>query len=105
MTPNFDKFISSIITEGGGGRCKGLTLTQLSNKAGYRFMKCVENPYSFGFKRVYFGDKRGRFDRRKCKKPQRPGTQGYEECLLLKKAAIQRLKMRLKQRLLRRLNK
>ena len=91
MTPKFDEFVNQIITE---SRCKGLTGRQLSDKASFRWMQCVENPYSHGFKRIYFGDKRRKFDLAKCTRDPRPGTSTYADCQLAIRAL--RRKARLK---------
>ena len=85
MTENFDNFINSImnslITEK-TARCKGPTLRQLSDKQEFRWMKCAPNPYSYGFKRVFFSRKDGSFDWSKCDRNPRRGTEAGETCAL-----------------------
>ena len=88
MTPEFDNYISELLTE---SRCKGLTLRQLSDKSDYRFMRCVENPYSHGFKRIYWSDKRRKFDVKKCLRNPRKGTPAYETCKDIKRRMLRRL--------------
>lgn len=90
MTPEFDKFVKKIITE--AKRCQGPSLRQLSDKSRYRFMACRENPYSPGYKRIYWGHKDGSFDSTKCARNPRPGTGAYEECKDIRKARMRRLK-------------
>jgi hypothetical protein len=90
MTPEFDKFVQEILTE--AKRCQGPSLRQLSDKSGYRFMACRENPYSPGFKRIYWGHKDGSFDYTKCLRNPRPGTGAYEECKDIRRAQIRRQK-------------
>ena len=98
MTPEFDKYIKDIVLLTEAKRCKNASLRQLSDKARYRFMACRENPYSPGYKRVYWGHKDGSFDYTKCLRNPRPGTSAFEECKDLKRAIIRRRKRVLKKR-------
>ena len=52
MTPEFDKFCK--IIEEKYKRCTGTTMPELSDNAQYAFSRCAPNPYSAGFKRIYF---------------------------------------------------
>jgi len=91
MTPEFDKFVNEILHE--AKRCGGPSLRQLSDKSRYRFMACRENPYSPGFKRIYWGHKDGSFDYTKCARDPRPGTSAYEECKDLQRAIARRRRL------------
>lgn len=93
MTEKFDKFVNEIITES-EGRCTGPTLRQLSAKARYRWTACKENPYSSGYKRIYWGDKKYPLDLRKCARNPREGTSAYEDCNDYRNAVIKRIKKR-----------
>lgn len=100
MTQKFDDFINQILTEGvitEAKRCKGPSLRQLSDLPQYRFMRCAPNPYSPGYKRIYWGRRTEKFDVRKCKKA-RPGTSKWEDCLDAKRYIIAAYKKRKKSR-------
>ncbi len=101
MTPEFDKYIESILESfeiiEEAKKCDGPSLTQLSDKEGFRFMKCAENPYSPGHKRIYFGQKGKKVNIMKCiKNPPTKGQRRWEDCNI----AIQvfKRKMRKKRR-------
>jgi hypothetical protein len=67
MTPEFDKYFDSLIHEEFKlPRCTGETFPQLSIKPEYRWMRCVSNPYSTGFRRVFFGRRGKKVNIRKC---------------------------------------
>jgi len=91
MTENFDKFINEIIEES-EGRCNGPTLRQLSSKARYRWTACRENPYSSGYKRIFWGDKKYPLDLRKCARNPRQGTAAYEDCRDRRNAILRRMR-------------
>lgn len=91
MTENFDKFINEVIEES-EGRCTGPTLRQLSSKARYRWTRCAENPYSAGYKRIFWGDKKYPLDLRKCARNPRPGTSAYEDCRDRRNAILRRIR-------------
>jgi len=82
MTPEFDKYYESLLHENFKlPRCTGETFPQLSIKPEYRWMRCVSNPYSTGFRRVFFGKRGKKVNIRKCiEKPMEKGTQKREEC-------------------------
>ena len=88
MPSQFDLLYEQIIQE--AEACKYPTGTQLSDHENFRFMKCVTNPYSKGVRRLYFSRKDGSFNYNRCKKPQRPGTEGYENCKLYFRALRRR---------------
>lgn len=90
MTPEFDKLYQKLLNE---AKCKQPTLRQLSDKKGYRWMACRENPYAHGVKRVYWGRKDGTFDYKKCLRPQRAGTEAGEECKDFWKRVAKRKKL------------
>lgn len=99
MTPEFDKYVQSIMESleviEEAKKCDGPSLTQLSDKEGFRFMKCAENPYSPGFKRIYFGQKGKKVNIMKClKSPPTKGQRRWEDCNL----AIQAFKRRMRKR-------
>ena len=76
-------------------KCTCPGLPELSSKRGYRFSRCVENPYSDGFKRIYYGKIGKKINVKKCLQnmPQ-AGTGKCEDC----KLAIRALKGRLLRR-------
>lgn len=88
MTPKFDDLVNTLLNE---ARCKNPSLPQLSDKKKFRFMRCVENPYSSGIKRVYYMRKDGTFNYKKCNKVQRPGTEAGETCRYIRKMLKKRL--------------
>jgi hypothetical protein len=97
MTSNFDDYIEELLTE--ALRCDGPSLRQLSDKPNYRFMACKANPYSPGFKRIYWGRKGKKVNLNHCKTAV-PGQARYEECRDVLRAIIKRRrKMRLLQKL------
>lgn len=77
MTEKFDQFILQILTE--AKRCEGPSLRQLSDKPNYRWMKCAANPYSPGYKRIYWGRRGKKINFNHCKTAV-PGQSRYEEC-------------------------
>ena len=97
MTENFDKFIREVLTE--AKRCDGPSLRQLSDKPNYRFMACKPNPYSPGYKRIYWSRKGKKINLNHCKTAV-PGQARYEECKDALRAIIKRRK---KHRLLQKL--
>lgn len=82
MTPNFDKEFHRIISEEFKlPRCNGETFPELSIKPEYRWMRCVSNPYSTGYRRVFFGKRGKTVNLKKCiTNPSQKGTQKREEC-------------------------
>ncbi len=82
MTPNFDEYIYKILYEDLKlPRCNGETFPQLSIKPEYRWMRCVANPYSTGYRRVFFGKRGKKINLNKClRNPSQKGTQKREEC-------------------------
>lgn len=97
MTQKFDEFVRQVLTE--AKRCEGPSLRQLSDKPTYRFMACKANPYSPGFKRIYWGRKGKKVNMNHCKTAV-PGQARYEECKDFLRAIIKRKK---KLRLLKKL--
>lgn len=97
MESQFNKFmqyVKSLLKEEHIKRpkCKGPGLPELSSKKGYRFSRCVENPYSDGYKRIYYGKVGQKVNVKRClKKMPQPGTGKCEDC----KLAIASLKRRL----------
>ena len=91
MTENFDQFVDGILTER-YARCKGTTLPELSDNPRYVFSRCAPNPYTAGFKRIYFLRKGEPLSLDKCKNDPAFGTAKYEECRLAKLAYIRRTK-------------
>ena len=90
MTPEFDKFCK--IIEEKYKRCSGSTMPELSDNAQYAFSRCAPNPYSAGFKRIYFVRRGERITLDKCKNDPKFGTAKHEECRLAKLAYIKRLR-------------
>lgn len=90
MTSNFDKFCNLIQEK--YKRCSGSTMPELSDNAQYVFSRCAPNPYSAGFKRIYFLRKGEPLSLDSCRNDPRFGTAKYEECRLAKLAYIKRLK-------------
>lgn len=82
MTPEFDAYYESLLSEAFKlPRCDGESFPQLSVKPEYRWMRCVTNPYSTGYRRVFFGKRGEKVNIRKClSKPTAKGTQKREEC-------------------------
>lgn len=98
MTPEFDKLVDELLLE--AGKCSHPSSRELSTKKGFKWMACMENPYSQGIRRVFWGRRDGSFNHKRCNKPQRRGTEGGEECrdyhiARRKRALIQMLKSRL----------
>lgn len=93
MTENFDNFINSIILER-YKRCKASTLPELSDNPRYVFSRCAPNPYTSGFKRIYYLRRGDPLTLDKCKTDPRYGTAKYEECRLAKLAYMKRMKNR-----------
>ena len=96
MTPEFDRYFNSLLHEEFKlPRCNGESFPQLSIKPEYRWMRCVNNPYSTGYRRVFFGKRGGKVNLKKClTKPPQKGTQKSEECNM----AIKTLKKMLRRR-------
>lgn len=99
MTEKFDNYINSVlesvelITE--AKKCDGPSLRQLSDKEGFRWMACRENPYSPGFKRIYWGQKGKPVNIMKCiKSPPTKGQRRWEDC----RDAIQAFKYKIAKR-------
>lgn len=91
MTENFDTFVESVLLER-YKRCKGTTLPELSDNPRYIFSKCAPNPYTSGFKRIYYLRRGEPLSLKKCKTNPRYGTAKYEECRLAKIAYLKKLK-------------
>lgn len=93
MTDNFDNFVNSLVLER-YKRCKASTLPELSDNPRYVFSRCAPNPYTSGFKRIYYLRRNEALSMDKCKTDPRYGTAKYEECRLAKLAYIKRMKRR-----------
>jgi hypothetical protein len=89
MTKKFDTFITQILCE--AERCKGPTLRQLSDNPRYKWSRCAPNPYSSGFKRIYWGKHGEKYDIRKCKRAKL-GSANYEECKDIKRALERKIR-------------
>lgn len=87
MTDKFDKFVNSLITER-YKRCTGTTLPELSDNPRYVFSRCAPNPYTAGFKRIYFQKRGEKLSLDKCKNDPVFGSAKYEECRLAKIAQL-----------------
>lgn len=98
MTEKFDNFIREILTE--AKRCEGPSLRQLSDKANYRWMACKENPYSPGYKRVYWGRRGKAVNLNHCKTAV-PGQARYYECQDTMRAILRRKLLRKRLEMLR----
>ena len=83
MTKNFDLFVEEILFER-YKRCKGSTLPELSDNPRYVFSRCAPNPYTSGYKRIYYLKKGEPLSIKKCKTNPTYGTAKYEECRLAK---------------------
>jgi len=77
MTENFDKLVNHILNE---AKCTHPTMRQVSDRKGFRWMACRENPYADGVKKVRWGRKDKSFNFDRCLKTQRKGTEAYETC-------------------------
>ena len=95
MTEKFDTFVNSIVTER-YKRCRGSTLPELSDNPRYIFSRCAPNPYTAGFKRIYYLKRGEPLTTDKCKNNPEYGTSKYEECRLAKIARNKRLRKRRK---------
>lgn len=93
MTEKFDTFVESLLLER-YKRCKASTLPELSDNPRYIFSKCAPNPYTSGFKRIYYLRRGEPLSLKKCKTNPRVGTARYEECRLAKLAYLKRMKKR-----------
>jgi hypothetical protein len=91
MTEKFDTFVESLLLER-YKRCKASTLPELSDNPRYIFSKCAPNPYTSGFKRIYYLRRGEALSLDKCKTNPRVGTARYEECRLAKIAYMKRMK-------------
>lgn len=91
MTKNFDLFVEGILLER-YKRCKGSTLPELSDNPRYVFSRCAPNPYTSGYKRIYYLRKGEPLSLKKCKTNPRFGTAKYEECRLAKIAYLKNKK-------------
>lgn len=94
MTSNFDNFCNLIHEK--YKRCKGPTLPELSDNPRYVFSRCAPNPYTSGYKRVYYLKKGVPLTLDKCKTNPTFGTAKYEECRLARLAYLRKLKNRRK---------
>lgn len=101
MTENFDNFIREILTE--AKRCNGPSLRQLSDKPNYRWMRCAPNPYSPGYKRVYYSRRGKKINLKHCKTAV-PGQGRFYECEDARIALVRRQKLKRKIELLKRIN-
>lgn len=91
MTENFDKYIENILFER-YKRCKGSTLPELSDNPRYVFSRCAPNPYTAGYKRIYYLRRGEPLSLKKCKTNPAYGTAKYEECRLAKLAYLKKKK-------------
>lgn len=91
MTEKFDLFVEDILLER-YKRCKGPTLPELSDNPRYVFSRCAPNPYTSGYKRVYYLKKGEPLSLKKCKTNPTFGTARYEECRLAKMAYLNKIK-------------
>jgi hypothetical protein len=91
MTENFDLFVESILTEK-YRRCQSATLPELSDNPRYVFSRCAPNPYTSGFKRIYYIKRGEPLTLKKCKSNPAFGTAKYEECRLAKIAYVKMMK-------------
>lgn len=97
MTEKFDEFVNELLHEGKKARCTGPTLPQLSDNPRYVFSRCAPNPYTAGYKRIYYLRRGEPLTLDKCKNDPRYGTSKYEDCRLARRAAANR-KRRLRKR-------
>lgn len=100
MTSLFDDYVSALLNECANisdslilEKCTHETNIQLSDKADFRFMRCIENPYSSGIKKIYFGDKRQKFDLKKCLRHPRRGSATYENCRMAMRALKRKIRL------------
>lgn len=91
MTNSFDNFVNEVLTER-YKRCKGPTLPELSDNPRYVFSRCAPNPYTAGYKRIYYFRRGEPLTLNKCKTNPRYGTAKYEECRLAKLAHMKKMK-------------
>ena len=95
MTEKFDDFIKRLLQESGRKpRCTGPTLPQLSDNPRYVFSRCAPNPYTSGYKRIYYIRRGEKLTLAKCKNDPRYGTSKYEECRIARRAYANRMKRR-----------
>jgi hypothetical protein len=74
-------------------KCTGPTLPQLSPKVEYKWCRCAPNPYSTGYKRVFYMRRGKKVNIAKClEKMPTVGTAKYYEC----QTAISALKRRIR---------
>jgi len=98
MASRFNTYIEQVyrmIEESKRPKCTGPGLPELSSKRGYKFSRCVENPYSDGYKRIFYGKVGKKTNIAKCLKnmPQ-AGTGKYEDCKLAIRAWKRRLALK-----------
>jgi len=93
MTEKFDSLVNELLTE--AKRCNGPSLRQLSDKPEFRWMRCAANPYSPGYKRIYWGRRGEKINFKHCKRA-RPGSGKYEDCVDAKRALIRKIKRKYK---------
>jgi len=100
MTEKFDEYYNKIIEEAKGRkpRCTGPTLPQLSDNPRYVFSRCAPNPYTSGYKRIYYLRRGEKLSLDVCKTEPRYGTAKYEDCRLAKIAYANKLKRLRRQR-------
>lgn len=91
MTQNFDSFVKGLLLER-YKRCDSPTLPELSDNPRYVFSRCAPNPYTSGYKRIYYLRRGEKLTLKKCKTNPRYGTAKYEECRLAKLAYLKRLR-------------
>jgi hypothetical protein len=95
MTEHFDEFINHILHESGRKpRCTGATLPQLSDNPRYVFSRCAPNPYTAGYKRIYYVRRGEKLTLDKCNNDPRYGTSKYEECIIARRAHANRMRRR-----------
>lgn len=93
MTEEFDKFVNRIISESKRKpRCEGPTLPELSDNPRYVFSRCAPNPYTAGYKRIYYLRRGTPLTLDRCKNDPRYGTSKYEECRLAKIARANKMR-------------
>ena len=95
MTEEFDNFIKRVVLER-YKRCSGATLPELSDNPRYVFSRCAPNPYTSGFKRIYYLRRGEPLSMDKCKTDPAYGTAKYEECRLAKLALLKKMRRRKK---------
>lgn len=87
MTRKFDEYYNKVLNEAAKRktkRCNGPTLPELSDNPRYIFSRCAPNPYTSGYKKIYYLRRDEPLTLDKCKNDPRYGTSKYEECRLAK---------------------